>query len=66
MNWKLSGLETAGVVAVGVALAWAARSVTPQGRTHMTAMLASGAALYTVGVVVGANRPAAGFIQGGY
>ena len=66
MNWKLSGKETVGVFAVGLALAWAARKVTPMGPAHMTAMLASGAALYTAGVVIGANRPAKGFIEGGY
>lgn len=67
MEWKLSPLETAGVVGVGLGLAWAANKVsnaqaTPQ--AHQLAMLIGGATLYTAGVVIGANRPAQGWVAG--
>jgi hypothetical protein len=68
MNWKLSPAETAGVLAVGAALAFVSNKLVSQtsGPDHMRAMLASGAVLYTAGVIIGANRPAQGFIEGGY
>jgi hypothetical protein len=64
MEWNLSALETAGVVAVGLGLGAASnyaanKMETP--RSHQAAMLAGGAALYTLGVVIGTNRPAQGW-----
>jgi hypothetical protein len=56
MNWPLSSKETAGVVTVGIILAWAARKV------PLVPVVASGAALYTVGVAVGAKRPSGGYL----
>jgi hypothetical protein len=61
--WKLSAMETAGVVAVGLASTWAvdkaAGAVAPNMRP--VALLAGGAAVYTAGVVIGANRPPGGW-----
>ena len=65
MEWKLSAGETAGVVGVGVVLALGANAIANAAKTpdsHKLAMLAGGAALYTAGVVIGANRPPAGFL----
>jgi hypothetical protein len=64
MERNLSPLETAGVVAVGLGLGAAANFAankveTPKG--HQAAMLAGGAALYTLGVVIGTNRPTQGW-----
>ena len=65
MSWKLGPKETAGVAVVGLALAVVANKVANTQTTHhQTAMLAGGVALYTLGVVIGANRPADGWIQG--
>jgi hypothetical protein len=61
--WNLSAKETAGVVAVGVGLAWLANKVSnTQTAHHQAAMLAGGTLLYTLGVVIGTNRPVTGFI----
>jgi len=60
LSWK----ELAGVVGVGLAMSWVARSATNRTATpaaHQTAMLVAGAALYTVGVGIGARRPAEGW-----
>jgi len=68
MNWKLSPVETVGVVGVGVGLAWLANKVSNSQKTpaaHTTAMLVGGTVIYTAGVVIGANRPPKGFIEGG-
>jgi hypothetical protein len=63
--WNLSPVETAGVVAVGVGLAWLANKVSnTQTAHHQAAMLAGGATLYALGVVIGTNRPADGWIKG--
>jgi hypothetical protein len=65
MEWNLSPVETAGVVAVGLAMAYGASKVaeaTETPKSHQIAMLAGGAAIYTAGVVIGTNRPAAGFL----
>lgn len=61
---KLSGKELAGVIAVGVALSWVARAAQNRAtapRSHQLAMLLSGAALYAIGVEIGARRPPEGF-----
>ena len=65
MDWKLSAGETAGVVGVGLLLAYGAKQLANATKTpeaHQAAMLAGGAVLYTAGVVIGANRPAKGFL----
>ena len=65
LAWKLGRKETAVVVAVGVGLAWLAnKAENTQTEHHQAAMLAGGTALYVLGVVLGANRPADGWIQG--
>lgn len=64
MQWKLNPLETAGVVGVGLGLAFVANQISnaqKTSRAHQAAMLFGGAALYTAGVVIGANRPAQGW-----
>ena len=69
LQYKLSATETAGVVGVGVVLGLISNQITgrfPSGREHLTAMVVSGAALYTLGVVIGTNRPEGGFLAGGY
>jgi hypothetical protein len=68
LQYKLSATETAGVVGVGVALGLISNQITGRfsGREHLTAMVVSGAALYTLGVVIGTNRPEGGFLAGGY
>jgi hypothetical protein len=64
-SWKLGLKETAAVVAVGVGFAWIAnKAENTQTEHHQAAMLAGGTALYVLGVVIGANRPADGWIQG--
>ena len=65
-GWKLGAKETIGVAAVGLALAFVANKAenTQVGRNHQIAMLAGGTLLYTLGVVIGANRPAGGFLKG--
>jgi hypothetical protein len=65
MEWSLSAGETAGVAAVGLALAYGANKLanaqsTPE--AHQWAMLLGGTVLYTAGVVIGTNRPAQGFL----
>lgn len=65
MKWNLSATETAGVVAVGLGMAWAANKVSNAQKTteaHQWAMLLGGATLYTAGVVIGTNRPAGGWM----
>jgi len=65
MKYKLSGKETAGVVAVGLIASEVAKRITNSQKTtqsHQTAMLLSGALLYCVGVVIGSNRPPAGYL----
>jgi hypothetical protein len=66
MKWNLSPVETAGVVGVGLALGFVANKVSNAQATptaHQTAMLLGGTVLYTIGVVVGTNRPPGGFIE---
>jgi hypothetical protein len=66
MKYKLSATETAGVVGVGVVLGIISNQAT--GRVapaqHAMAMIASSAALYTLGVVIGTNRPEGGWMDG--
>jgi hypothetical protein len=66
MKWPLKQNETLGVVAVGFALAALSNTATTrvQGRRHATAMLVSGAVLYTLGVAIGASRPPQGWLEG--
>jgi len=67
MQWKLGPKETAGVFAVGLAMAFAADKVTDKVQSpkkHAMALLGATAAIYTVGVVIGANRPPAGYLEG--
>jgi hypothetical protein len=67
MHWNLSPKETAGVLAVGAALAFVANKVSnvqPDQKAHQAVMLAGGTLLYTLGVVIGTNRPAAGYLTG--
>jgi hypothetical protein len=63
MKWPLKQKETLGVIGVGLALAALSNMATSRvsGRSHGTAMLISGAALYTVGVAIGAQRPPGGW-----
>lgn len=64
--WKLSAGETAGVVAVGLGLGYLSNMVAnsqTSDTAHQRAMLLGGAALYTLGVVIGAARPAGGWIS---
>ena len=66
MDYKLSGKETVGVIAVGLAASEVARRVSNAQKTpksHQIAMLASGAALYFAGVYIGTNRPAGGYLS---
>jgi F0F1-type ATP synthase assembly protein I len=63
--WNLSAKETAGVVAVGVGLGFIANKISNSQKSdqaHQMAMLFGGVALYTLGVVVGTNRPAGGWL----
>ena len=65
MKYKLSGKETAGVIAVGLATSEVARRIAnsyKSKKSHQIAMLVGGATLYYAGVVVGSNRPEGGFI----
>jgi Mg2+/citrate symporter len=67
MEFNLSAKEAAGVFAVGLAMAFVADKVTDQvqdKKAHTAAILAATAAIYTAGVVIGTNRPPAGFIEG--
>ena len=60
----LSWVEILGVVAVGVAMAYGSNLITTRikaPRRHALAMLASGAAIYTAGVVIGSKRPPEGW-----
>jgi hypothetical protein len=63
MTWPLSTKETLGVAAVGLALAAASNAATTRvpAAQHNKAMLASGVLLYTLGVAIGAKRPAGGW-----
>lgn len=64
MQWKLNAAETAGVVGVGVGLGLLAKWATEQPResnARAIATVAGGAAIYTAGVVIGANRPKSGW-----
>lgn len=64
MQTKLSWTEILGVVAVGLAMAYGSNLVTTRfksQKSHGLAMLVSGAALYTAGVVIGTQRPAEGW-----
>jgi len=63
-QYKLSGAETAGVVTVGVVLGFISTQMTSRvaPAQHATAVLAGAALIYTLGVVVGTNRPADGFM----
>ena len=66
MKYKLSGKETAGVIAVGLAASEVARRVANAQNTqhkHQVAMLATGAALYFAGVYIGTNRPPGGYLS---
>lgn len=68
MKYKLSGKETAGVIAVGLAASEVARRVAnaqKSQKSHQIAMLAGGTALYFAGVYIGTNRPPAGFLTDG-
>ena len=68
MKWKLTAGETAGVVAIGLGLGWLSSKVSNNFESqqgHQRAMIAGGAAVYTAGVVIGANRPKKGYL-GGY
>lgn len=64
MRWKLSLPETAGVSFVGLALGFGAAKLASsvKGKSHGAAMVLTGALLYLLGVVIGANRPAAGYL----
>ncbi len=60
----LSAKEILGVTAVGLALAYVARAASNRAASpasHQTAMLATGAGLYALGVAIGARRPAEGW-----
>lgn len=64
MQTKMSWTEILGVVAVGLAMAYGSNLVTTRfksPKSHGLAMLVSGAALYTAGVVIGTKRPAEGW-----
>ena len=64
MEWNLSPIETAGVVAVGLGLGFLTNQAVNQTdtpNTHLAAALAGGTALYTIGVVIGTNRPKKGW-----
>jgi hypothetical protein len=64
-GWNLSATETAGVVGVGLLMAYGANKVANAMETpasHQAAMLLGGAALYTAGVVIGTNRPQQGWM----
>jgi hypothetical protein len=64
MKWNLTPLETAGVIGVGLVLGLgtsAAANQVQAPQAHNLAMLAGGAALYTIGVVIGTNRPPQGW-----
>ena len=68
MDYKLSGKETAGVIAVGLVTSEIARraaNAMKSNKSHQIAMVVGGATLYYAGVVVGTNRPAAGYIGSG-
>ena len=68
MDYKLSGKETAGVIAVGLAASEVARRVAnsqKSKKSHQIAMLAGGAALYVAGVYIGTNRPPGGYLSDG-
>jgi len=69
MEWNLSLAETLAVLAVGGVLAFVAdkgaEMTEPSGTTAKQKeiiALAGTALIYTVGVVIGTNRPAGGFI----
>jgi hypothetical protein len=60
LSWK----EWLGVVGVGLAMSYAARAAQNRATSasgHQLAMLLSGAALYSVGVAIGARRPPEGW-----
>lgn len=65
MKWKLSAPETAGVVAVGAGLSLVGTMLV-SGQEVTTGQkvgrVVAGTALYTGGVVIGANRPKRGFL----
>ena len=66
MDYKLSGKETAGVIAVGLAASEVARRVAnaqKSPKSHQIAMLTGGAALYVAGVYIGTNRPPGGYLS---
>ena len=64
-QYKLSATETAGVVGVGVVLGIISNEATGQRQSkHAMAMIVSSAALYTLGVVIGTNRPEGGWMAG--
>ncbi len=64
-SWNLSGKETVGVVAVGAGLAFIVNKMRGDEDTGTPLLtgLAAGTMLYTLGVVIGTNRPAGGFIK---
>ncbi len=65
MAWNLSPKETAGVIAVGFGLTWATtKLVQALGTGGTVAALGGGTLLYTLGVVIGTNRPSGGWIKG--
>lgn len=66
MKWKMSATETAGAALVGAGLTWVG-SMTLGGYSELTTgqklgRIAAGTALYTGGVVIGANRPKRGYL----
>ena len=64
MEWKLSPVETVGVVGVGLLMAYGANKIANTQESpdaHQWAMLLGGATLYTAGVLIGANRPETGW-----
>lgn len=63
MRWRLSAKETAGVFAVGLAMSYVAVRWRWFAVRPMPPTLA-GAVLYTLGVVIGANRPPRGWLGG--
>jgi len=65
-QWNLSPLETLGVTVVGVGMAFAASKVANMQTTstaHQVAMVGLPTAIYVAGVIIGTNRPVAGWIE---
>ena len=66
MKWNLSPKETAGVAVVGILMGGALYYLTDEetGPANLWSVLGGATLIYTLGVVIGTNRPAAGFIEG--